>query len=592
MKQYRYILNDKLNMAQMISNIHSAPEYKNGQKGLLQIIEPGNDETVIQNDLNLLNDKLPDLEIFGMTCHGALSRETHSIEVVVCCVIFLDKADFQIDVFDCSKGVTTYEAGEEYVRRLKKIEDLKGVLMMSSAFDLCPETFIDRIDNYNKDIVVFGALAGTQKMGDDKSKIFVGKKIYNRAVLTVAFSGSDLHIEHYYNLGFKSLGKELIVTKSDNKGIVYEIDNKPAFSVYKDHLGIGMNEYFFENTSSFPFYIKENGMPLARVALEYRDDGALAFATQIPQGSSVSLSYSTTDFLLEESGRNAVKLSEFAPEAVLIYVCMSRRMLMGDEMAELEFDFYTSVLPAATWASGYGEILHADGLRGFLNASCVVVGMREGNLPSKSDIPKYSFDSKYTNGKEEESEDGFVPLSVRLVNFLESTTEDLRLANEKLFKVASLDELTQVYNRRALNHYMNQFLENRSRYRSIAVMMVDIDYFKRVNDTYGHDAGDMVLKDGVAKVKYLFTQADIIGRWGGEEFVGIKPDISLEEAKEFCERIRTGVEKIEFKEVGHITVSIGLTMINKNDTMDSVYKRIDEALYEAKETGRNKVVVK
>lgn len=79
---------------------------------------------------------------------------------------------------------------------------------------------------------------------------------------------------------------------------------------------------------------------------------------------------------------------------------------------------------------------------------------------------------------------------------------------------------------------------------------------------------------------------------GGEEFVGIKPDISLEEAREFCERIRSGVEKIEFKEVGYITVSIGLTMINENDTMDSVYKRIDEALYEAKETGRNKVVVK
>ena len=592
MIQHRYVLDDRLSMSEMIDKIKNSPEYVNGKKGLLQLIEPSNDSDLIQKDLDTLCENLPGLSVFGMTNHGALSRENHSVEVVVCCVIFFDKAYFSIDVFDCSAGLSTYDAGEEYVKLLKDKKDLKGILMMSSAFDLCPETFIDRVAGYDKDIVMFGALAGTHKMGDDRSKIFVGQKIYNRGILAVAFCGEDLNLDYYYNLGFKSLGKELVVTKSDDKGIVYEINNKPAFSVYQEHLGIGMNEYFFENTSSFPFFLKDNGIPLARVALEYRDDGALCFATQIPQGSSVSLSYSTTDMLLSESGQNAVKISEFYPEAILIYACMSRRMLMGDAMAELEFDFYEHVLSSSTWASGYGEILHADGMRGFLNASCVVVGMREGPVPEEKDRPIYHFDSKYMCSDVKNPEDGFLPLSTRLVNFLESTTLDLREANEQLFKVASLDELTQIYNRRALNYFMNKFLENRSRYQNIAVMMVDVDHFKHVNDTYGHDAGDMVLRDGVGQVKFLFNQADVIGRWGGEEFVGIKPNLSFEEAKEFCEAMREGVAQMEFGEVGHITISIGLTMVKDKDSADSVFKRIDEALYEAKETGRNKVVVR
>ena len=164
MIQYRYALDDNLSMPEMIDKIKNFPEYLDGKKGLLQLIEPSNESEVIQKDLDILCENLPGLSVFGMTNHGALSRENHSVEVVVCCVLFFDNATFDIDVFDCSKGLTTYDAGEEFVKILQNKEDLKGILMMSSAFDLCPETFIDRVDNYDSDIVIFGALAGTHKM--------------------------------------------------------------------------------------------------------------------------------------------------------------------------------------------------------------------------------------------------------------------------------------------------------------------------------------------------------------------------------------------------------------------------------------------
>ncbi len=589
MKQYRFVVDYDCNFTEMIGAISHMKDYHACEKGLFQIFEPDCDEDTIQKDLDFIASALPKLRVYGMTGHGALSRETHSIPYRVCSLMFFESSDFVMNIFDCT-NMTPAEAGEQYKSTLKELSDVQGILMMSSAFDLCPERFIDKINEYDSKLIVFGALAGTPDMAEDCSKIFFENTIYKRAILTVAFCGKDLHLDYYYNLGFRPLGKELVVTKSNDRGIVYEIDNRPAFDIYRNHLGIGMNGYFFENTSSFPLFMKENGKPLARVALDYHEDGALAFATEIPVGTSVSLSYSTADIILDETSASAIKLDDFAPEAVLIYVCMSRRMLMGDNLAELEFEFYENICPTATWGHGYGEILHAGGLRGFLNASCVVVGMREGPRPEDKDriryTPKQTYLTEYVNSKQ----DGFVPLSIRLVNFLESTTKDLRSAVDQLFREATIDELTQLYNRRALNHFLGQFIEKRGQYTGIAVMMVDIDHFKRVNDTYGHDAGDLVLKSGCSTVKFLFNQNDVLGRWGGEEFVGIKININREQALEFCEELRRSVEKIKFEIVGHITISIGVTMVKEGDNPERVFKRIDEALYEAKETGRNKVV--
>lgn len=591
MKQYRYVIGYDCSMEEMIGQIVHLSEYGK-YRGLLQLVEPNCEDEPIQRHLDFLSSALNGIDVYGMTSHGALSKENHSVIYPVCSLTFFEQSDYQISIFDCSNGTTPSEAGESYKSVLAEFPDKRGVLMMSSDFSLCPEKFIDRINEYDRDLIVFGALAGTPQMGDDKSKIFVGTEIYNRGIVAILFYGKNLHLDHYYNLGFKPLGRELEVTKSDDKGIVYEINNRPAFDVYKEHLGVGMNDYFFENTSSFPFIIKEGNNYLARVALDYHKDGALAFATEIPEGVGVSLSYSTSDYLLDQSALNAKNLEEFCPEAVYIYVCMSRRMLMGDDLAELELAFYENVLPSTTWGHGYGEILHADGMRGFLNASCVVVGMREGEAPSKENRRKVEFNSPYLKDYLREKQSGSIPLAVRLVNFLESTSSDLRDAVDILFKVASVDELTQIYNRRALNHYMKQFVETQNMYNGIAVMIVDIDHFKNVNDLYGHDVGDIVLQSGVSKIKYFFNQNDIVGRWGGEEFIGIKPNITKDEAIEFAEEIRRAVENCEFEKVGHVTVSIGLTLIRPDDNEESVFKRIDTCLYEAKETGRNKVVYK
>ena len=120
--------------------------------------------------------------------------------------------------------------------------------------------------------------------------------------------------------------------------------------------------------------------------------------------------------------------------------------------------------------------------------------------------------------------------------------------------------------------------------------MFDIDHFKRVNDRYGHSYGDLVLKDLCRLIRGLIRQGDMLIRWGGEEFIILLPATEIDEAAQLAERIRQDVETERFPEVGSITISLGVAQLRKGDNIDSLLKRVDNALYHAKQSGRNRVV--
>ena len=121
--------------------------------------------------------------------------------------------------------------------------------------------------------------------------------------------------------------------------------------------------------------------------------------------------------------------------------------------------------------------------------------------------------------------------------------------------------------------------------------MFDIDYFKKLNDTYGHNAGDYVLKTLTQIVENTFRKIDYIIRWGGEEFLVIALDTDLGGAEVMAEKIRKAIENYNFDKVGRVTASFGVTQFKQDDTEDSFMKRADDALYQAKGKGRNRVEV-
>lgn len=161
----------------------------------------------------------------------------------------------------------------------------------------------------------------------------------------------------------------------------------------------------------------------------------------------------------------------------------------------------------------------------------------------------------------------------------------------ELERLSFLDNLTQLANRRYLEMELDNSISEKKRYGTdFGVVFVDIDFFKRFNDTYGHDLGDRVLKAVSRTFINTARPSDRMGRWGGEEFIGILRRVDGDGLRSAAERIRALVEKSHIQEDGlmlKVTVSIGGTLAKNADTADSIVKRADKLLYQSKANGRN-----
>jgi diguanylate cyclase (GGDEF)-like protein len=160
-------------------------------------------------------------------------------------------------------------------------------------------------------------------------------------------------------------------------------------------------------------------------------------------------------------------------------------------------------------------------------------------------------------------------------------------------KLSSTDVLTGVANRAGLTQAANDYFHNQSR-ESLCIFFIDIDHFKKINDLRGHDSGDQVLIEVAETFKHCIRRSDLVGRWGGEEFMLMCPDVDQQAAMAIAEKIRKKVSENTYdieRSPLHVTVSLGLAMVGSDETFESAVHRSDMALYKAKRAGRNCVVL-
>ena len=170
-----------------------------------------------------------------------------------------------------------------------------------------------------------------------------------------------------------------------------------------------------------------------------------------------------------------------------------------------------------------------------------------------------------------------------------------RKTQEKLSLLSNTDTLTGLLNRRSFIEKSNKEFERSLRYnRSLLLMMIDIDFFKMVNDQYGHMVGDVVLQKVAHEISLQLRASDIFCRWGGEEFILLIPESDNSNGQSLSEKIRKSIEKMDIElasgEVIKIKISIGCASLRENDSaIDALIERADQALYMSKEAGRNRV---
>jgi len=176
---------------------------------------------------------------------------------------------------------------------------------------------------------------------------------------------------------------------------------------------------------------------------------------------------------------------------------------------------------------------------------------------------------------------------------LREKNRELERLNKELEYHASRDALTGAYNRMKFDTTLESEIKRCSRYpRALSLAMLDIDHFKRINDTHGHAVGDSALRQFVALIMEEIRACDVLARWGGEEFMLLFLETTLEETIVAAEKLRKKIEEHTFDTIGNMTCSLGVTQYLPDDSAHSLNRRADEALYQAKKDGRNRVVCK
>jgi len=184
-------------------------------------------------------------------------------------------------------------------------------------------------------------------------------------------------------------------------------------------------------------------------------------------------------------------------------------------------------------------------------------------------------------------------LEVRVTNLItmRKLMRRLESQHEAMKLIAMRDQLTSLYNRHYLDSVLPELMEDaRERKQPLAVVMIDIDHFKKINDSHGHKTGDQVLELVAGAMQRFFRNNDVLVRLGGEEFVVILPNMALEQAYDRAEELRGRIESLQPCNIA-VTVSLGVTVLADDERYEDLFSRADAAMYRSKKNGRNRVEV-
>lgn len=200
---------------------------------------------------------------------------------------------------------------------------------------------------------------------------------------------------------------------------------------------------------------------------------------------------------------------------------------------------------------------------------------------------------KSNNTRTKELLKRYQALSSELEEKVTERTAELEQKNEELRLLSTTDRLTGVYNRMKLEEQIKLEISRTERYQlEYAIVMLDVDYFKNVNDSFGHQVGDRVLKTFAVELQNNVRESDVVGRWGGEEFVISCSCANAQKASILAEKLRCVIESLDYGDGITCTASFGVSQYQPGDSLESLISRADSALYKSKRLGRNQVSVK
>lgn len=602
MKQKTCAIQDSYDAVKFLDEIKESRDYQNAKSVLVNIFTERIQRDYISYISGVVREKLGKAKISGLTCLSGFAQGERFHETTILTVLFFYKSEVEVLEYDFSEK-SVDEAKEKFISSIKDFSNLKGIQVFTTPLkNNVSNDFISSISGEHDDIPIFGAGAGFDSGRGEQNLYVFGNEIHENGVVITFFRGENLRIYAESTLGWTPIGKEFLVTDVQDNHVLKTLDNEVAGDIFKKYLGVASSENFIENTCEFPFMLRRGRKWVARMPINKDENGFIDFTADIHKGEKLMFSYGSKQLILQRSFNLAEYMSRKNLEGLLIHVCKNRQMYLK-EAELLELQAFSNFYRETAGCFAFSEILYRNKSGGLLNSALVAVGFREidENEAEQSTEDCFLEDifsgndrfmdiNKWEAGMSQSGREKMpLPFEERLVNFLNATSRDLYLANLKLEEAATTDGLTKIFNRKKICVLINSEMKKLGR-EKISLIMFDIDNFKRINDTYGHDMGDEVLVRISQTAKNSIRSQDSIGRWGGEEFMILLPDTKKEEAASIAERIRAAIHELKWEKMNQISVSVGVAEVREDEELQDTYKRVDNRLYYAKTHGKNQVV--
>lgn len=542
---------------------------------LISIYTHWNKPETIREMTRLFCDAFPEAEIAGMTTAGGIENGRMHLRQTIVTIQFFEKSDVHAAIYDFSKESMS-ALGERALADCQKEKDLSAVLLFLTQQYYDFEPFLAALDKLSKDIPICGGYAHTY-LQEDGIYVFTKDAILSRGILLITYAGA-VQVLTESVMGWQPLGRTLTITAMDGPLVIRSLDHEPAAYFYQKYLH---STDFEKSQLLFPLVRNAHQFRLAVLPLDAKSNGALQTNVFSHVGDQVQMAYGDPDQVILSSHKALVHIERFAPEGMLLLSCVTRRYFLKEDVNQILSAYGDFCVAPGGYVNG--ELIRIEGKTQTTNMTLVSISFREGEAPIRNTPKKHH--TPVVLGEA-------LSTVQRLATFITETTKELAETQKQLSFAASHDSFTGLLNRGSIEKMLCRCHEDASaRQLAFSALMIDLDTFKHINDTFGHNKGDEVIREVAAIMKRMIRPTDFAGRWGGDEFVIILPGTTLANARIVASRLQQAFQTIHLPDHSFLTASIGCTTASPDETEQTFYKRMDDALYLAKEGGRNRIIL-
>lgn len=534
----------------------------------ISIFTHWNDPALIQAMTDGLSKAFPRAAIAGLTTAGGIEDGQMNTGKTILSFMAFDESPVEVLHYN--------------------MKDLRAVEILETQLTGNVEPFLDAISALPPSVAIFGGGADTDDL-NQPSYIFDKEAIMNEGFVIMLFRGTVKVLTRSV-LGWQPLGRQVTITAMDGNMVIKELDHI-AVNFYEKYLKIDPSVGFDKKTLSFSLVVEKDGVELVRLPMSCHKNGSLVFNIALHVGDKLRMAYGDPNEIINGSRRVLGRIRDFRPQGMLLFSCVVRRYYLKDDVNQI-LSAYERITPAA---GGYtrGEIDRIEGHVYTMNMNLVSAAFREETKDHKRTIADITGDPSHMENDSALNLDDSLSTVQCLASFITVTSKELSDAYQKLAFVAGHDSLTDLLNRGRIEWVLRHLIEDTNKtHHTFSAIMIDIDSFKHINDTYGHSVGEDVLIRLADIMKNGVRPTDYAGRWGGDEFVILLPDTDIDQSEKVADRMRRNFAEADILPDGKaVTASFGVTTSYEGETLESFYRRMDSALYTAKGAGKNQVIL-